>query len=348
MQRIIKNVQQQIFGSVTVYTFYLTAQDLLALGVVERFQESAGGVQRPLRPSHVVEIAEAMCDPELLWLEPIAGALEGNWEYNASRRQLKASRFTAHTHYLSIDDGQHRLEALKSELLTEAEVDPLTFEVKAYIGMSFEQRLRLFRMQTGRTSLDRNLDLAQRNTLGEWRSGVDGEAYAIVCHLAEHPKSPLVNRIQLKAGVKEQYSGRSGKPMSKIKAAGLFPAVKSALQRRSRLSTLPEPQRQTAIVAMVKAAKQVWPRHWDDADSNLTNTTGMRTLLGLFIRGVNFREEVGGNYTAANIKRALERGSAFRWGRKHTKNRTPMELADALDATIQRGIAKAAREARSK
>lgn len=346
-ESVIKNVRVDVEKGITLYTFKISGPELIKLGSVDRFGEDEGGVQRPLSDKHVLAIAQAMADQEVLWLEPIIGALEGSWEFDEKKGTLIPLNQIGHDAcYLSIDDGQHRHAALSSGVLNSDEVALQAFEVKAYMDIDFHKRLRLFRMQGQRRSIDRNLDLAQRHELDHWQSPAHKEAYDIILYMNSNPKSPLLGRIQLNAGRQETYQAKDGTILKKIRAVGIHGQVRSCLQRRSRLSTVAPNQRRNVLVAFIKAARDTWSNHWDDPKSALCTASGLKALLGLFVAGTNFREEVGGNYTEGNVARAISFGSRFRWARRYTKNRNPKDLCDSLDEAIGRAAMKAARDSR--
>lgn len=335
-----KATRQALGDSGEVFRFEITARQLVELCVVERFGQDDNGVQRPLKEKHVLRVAEAMADPEHLWLEPIIGAMYGNWDFDEASGTLSMER--SEEVFISLDDGQHRRAAIESGLLDPDEIDKLVFSAVVYRGLSYEQRLKIFRMQAGRTAIDPTLDLAQRSRLDSWNSATDKNAYEIVKWLATDPESPFFGQVQITPGKTETFVTQNG-VTNKLTAAALFPAIRSALQRRSRLSQMRFKHQKVAIVAMIAAAKKTWPSHWGNPNSSLTTANGMKALLNLFISGINFREEVGKNYTKADISKAIALGSSFRWGKRYTSNKVKAELSNAIDNAIRRGSERAAK-----
>lgn len=330
-KKILRNVLISNQREHSIYTFTLTAADLIRLCKVERFGIDEGGVNRLLNQDHVLEIAEVMADPESLWLEPIIGDLRGDWKYEDGMLTYNDDGA-----YISVDDGQHRVFALQSELLTERERSRLEFTVNATQGLDYEHRLKIFRMQKERRPIDPRLDLAQRQVLGSWKSDVDKEAYQVVLELANNPESPLRGRVQLNETDSRPYEHGSSMENG-LNARGLFASARTLSGRRSPLYVFPVAKRAEIVMDTIRLASQVWSSHWDKKASMLSTARGINALLQLYIVGVNFRAQVGTTFTPDSIRSGLELGSSFNWSSAAAKNQGVREIVNRLDQSIGRG-----------
>src|SRR5262249_50020433 len=126
----------------SIFNFSLDGEELLRFCKVERFGEHSEGVNRQYDERHALRIAEAMLDPNVLFLEAVMGDLHGPWEYRDRNLVYQEGA------YISVDDGQHRLGAL--EALNVEEQRSRTFTVLATQGLSYELRLKLFMQQQKR------------------------------------------------------------------------------------------------------------------------------------------------------------------------------------------------------
>src|SRR5690606_36608866 len=149
------------------------------------------------------DIANAMLDPKIVWMESVLGDLTGgSWLYDSETRVLRGSP----AGYISIDDGQHRFMALS--VLNAAERAKLEFTVQVTIGLSYERRLKIYRMQKERKVIDSRLDLAQRHRLSEWKTECDRESCELRLKLTSDTTSPLRGVIILEEQEKRPYEGR--------------------------------------------------------------------------------------------------------------------------------------------
>lgn len=340
-KKILNEVLTSAQREYTIYTFVLQAADLIRLCRVERFGVDENGVNRLLNHDHVLEIAEVMADPESLWLEPIIGDLRGGWKYEDGKFLYDDDA------YISVDDGQHRVYALQSELLTERERSRLAFTVNATQGLDYEHRLKIFRMQKERRPIDPRLDLAQRNVLGDWKSEVDKEAYQLVLELTNNSDSPLKGRVQLNETDARPYENGSSMENG-LNARGLFASARTLSGRRSPLYTFPVAKRAEIIIDTIRLASQVWSNHWDKKSSMLSTARGINAVLQLFVLGVNFRAQVGTTFTPNSIRAGLELGSSFDWSSCKAKNQGVREIANRLDQAIGRGLQNAMKRSNGK
>lgn len=325
----IQNVIVRSHGSDNIYTFTLTAEELLGIARVDRFEESKReGVNRALDQNHAMEIAEAMLDPELPWLEPILGDLRGqSWTHDEGKRRLEFGDGA----YISIDDGQHRLAALA--LLEPKEVEKLTFTVTVTHGLPLKRRLRIFRMQAKRKKLDPRLDLAQRHRLGDWRSPLDGEAYRLVLALNTEDGSPLKGMIQVTEVAKEG-GGET------INAKTLHTALRRAIGSQSPLNELEPAEREDAVRNLVTAASEVWTKAWGSPEHVITASRGMSALFSLVVNGPNFRGAMGDDFSLKKLRDALGRAKSFDWSVEKLRGEKTPETVKRLDAAIHRGRAQ--------
>lgn len=315
-----------------IYTFSMSANDLISISKVERFGLDTNGVNRQLNQGHVLNIATAMSSKsdERLWLDAIIVDLVGDWKFEDG--QLLGDKGS----YMSIDDGQHRVHALQSGLLTETEVSDLNFTVTATRGLPYETRLRIFRMQGLRRQIDSRLDLAQRYRLNEWESDLDREAYQLVLELNVDPSSPLRGRIILDEKAKRPYE--NGADVGGINARGLFLTVRSIIARRSPLHTLLPAKRNEIIKETIRIASDVWRNQWDSDRHILTTARGINALLLLYVSGVNFRGQVGTDFTSDTVRRGLMLGSSFDWSASKARNHSVKQILERLDQSILRSL----------
>lgn len=314
----------------TIYSFTLNADEVVARCRVERFNETRDGVNRLYDPDHAFEIAEAMKDQELLWMEPIMGDLQGPWTF-ADGRLICAED----EGYISIDDGQHRRMAL--ELLTADERAGLTFQVAATINLPLERRLAIFRMQDERKPLDRHMILQINDRLGSWESPVDQETYQILVALNGRPNSPLYQRVIMTETVRPKY--RAQHQLEGIPAKGLFATIKRLIgsSSRSPLYRLSPERRYEVIESMLIAASEVWSRAWDKTDTHmLQSARGINSVLLLLVSSPNFRGLVGSDFSAKSIRAALECGKSFNWSREANRNQADKAIVMRLDQSIGR------------
>ncbi len=322
----IQNVITRVHGSDTIYTFTLTAPELLKIARVDRFEESKReGVNRALDQNHAIAIAEALLQPEIMWLEPILGDMRGqSWTYDEKKRSLEFGEGG----YISIDDGQHRLTALK--LLEPTEMEKLSFTVTVTHGLPIKRRLEIFRMQAKRKRLNARLDLALRYRLDDWRSPLDGEAYKLLLALNTEDGSPLKGMIQVtevaSEGGAETVNGKT-----------LHSAIRRAIGPQSPMSELNPAQRAEALKTLVAVAAEIWKKAWDSPEHMLATSRGMSALLSLVVNAPNFRGATGDDFSAKKLREVLSRAKSFDWSAEKLRGEKASETVKRLDAAIRRG-----------
>ncbi|HMD80823.1 MAG TPA: hypothetical protein VKE92_05910, partial [Anaerolineales bacterium] len=87
-----------------LFTFVVSAQTLLDITKIERFNEARQGVQRQLNYDHALKLRDYMRQPHASFAEPIAGNLEGSWKVDKEHHVINCTNGA----YLLVDDGQHR------------------------------------------------------------------------------------------------------------------------------------------------------------------------------------------------------------------------------------------------
>ncbi len=332
----IGNVNILTQREVTIYNFTLDAEAVMSLCKVERFGADPNGVNRRYDDRHALEIAAAMLDPNMLWPEPILGDLTGTWTHDSEDRKL-----CTESGYISIDDGQHRWAALS--VLNPVERAKLQFTVQATMGLSFEQRLRVFRAQSNRKAIDPRLDMAQRHRLGDWKNPVDSEAYELVLKLSADITSPLRGMILLNEQEKRPYEGKH-RPVG-INSKGLHSTLRSVLGGSSPLSALSSQERARVVQDMIRLAAAVWPQEWSSDDHALTTARGINAILMLIVSSPNFRGAIGDNFSQESLERGLSLAKSFKWAAAGLRNISAREIVNRLDQSIgrtKRQMAKAA------
>lgn len=320
-----------------IYFFALAALELLTLGRVEHYGQDEHGVNRALNQQHALEIAEAMVNPALLWLEPFLGDMRGSWVYDPERHELHIGDDA----FFSIDDGQHRFHAVG--LLNAAEQSRLTFTVTGTIGLSRSERLQLFRMQAQRRAIDARLDLAQRHELGEWERPLHAEAYRIVLALQNDDDSPIKGQIILSEQSRMAYKGRN-RPVG-INGKGLFNSVVQMINSRSPLHGLSPEKRLEVIKNMLRAAAEVWAKPWESETHMLKTARGVNSVLLLLVQSPSFGRAIGTDFSFDTLKTGLAYGSTFDWTAAKRRHDAVAKLVEALDNSIQRGQTKATKAA---
>lgn len=311
---------------VEIYTFTVSADDLLAISKVERFGDSSDGVNRKYTEAHALEIAEAMLQPDTLMLDSICGDLKGNWTFEHGR--LVAGEGA----YLSIDDGQHRRGAC--EVLNPEERARWSFPVVATKGLDYETRLKIFRQQKMRKTIDSRLDLAMRHKLDDWKTDAERQAYELVLKLHSDPASPLKGMIVLEEPEKRPYEHKHRE--TGINAAGLWASLKSVMSKGSPLYALSLEKRAEVALNMVFLASEVWEKAWKSDQHVLTTARGINSVLKLIVSGPNFRVKIGDDFRLESLRAALELAGRYNWTAKANRNRGQKEMVMLLDEAIGR------------
>lgn len=330
---VIKKVTAVKQRGFTIYVAHIPAIQLAHLCRIDRFDEGEG-VQRQINDNHVLDIAEAMSNPKILWLDPWMGALIGDWKYE--RGKLIGTGNAV----ISLDDGQHRWKALSTGILQNQEVAHLQFEIKMIQGLNREDRMRIFRAQSHRRGIDRRLDLAQRHALDEWKNDTHRHAYRVVLTLNSDPSSPLQGRVQLIDKATRPYE-RGGEEGATIPSSGLHNSLVTVFGKKSPLHAFDQRTQERVIMDMIRIASKVWSHAWNSDKHILTTARGINAILRLCISGSNFRGIVGLEFSPENIQKAFECAARFHWTSNRWKNRGSKDLSDSLDQSIGDGLIKA-------
>lgn len=311
---------------IEVYTFMVSADELLNISRVERFGDSSDGVNRKYSDAHALEIAEAMLQPHTVMLDSICGDLKGDWTFERGR--LVAGEGA----YISIDDGQHRRGAC--EVLNPEERARWSFPVVATKGLDYETRLKIFRQQKMRKHIDSRLDLAMRHRLDDWNTDAERQAYELVLKLNSDPASPLKGMIVLDEPVKRPYENKHRE--AGINAAGLWGSLKSVMSKGSPLFALSLEKRAEVALNMVFLASEVWEKAWMSDQHVLTTARGINSVLKLIVSGPNFRVKIGDDFRLESLRAALQLASRYNWTAKANRNRSQKEMVMLLDEAIGR------------
>jgi DGQHR domain-containing protein len=313
----------------SAYLFPMPAPLLLAISRVDRFGDHSDGVNRQYDERHATDIAVAMTQPDTVMLDDILGDLRGGWRFDEERGLLIPEGDDC---YLSIDDGQHRLAAC--EILTPEEMARWTWPTVATIGLSYEERLRIFRQQQRRKAIDSRLDLAQRHKLGDWRSDTERMAYELILQLNSDPNSPLFGMILLTETLRRPYERRH-RPEG-INATGLWSTLKSVIGKNSPLAALPLPKRGEVALNIIRIASETWPRAWCSPGHVLTTARGINAVLRLMVSGAEFRGAIGDDFSVDSLRKGLSYAESFNWSTGTLRNLSVTEITEKLDANIRR------------
>lgn len=239
----------------TIYTFTLSAEEMLELCRVERFGESENGVNRKLKEKRAMNIAMAMLEPDTTFTENPRGSLEGGWRFEGSKLHFETGA------YIVLDDGQHRRAAL--EMLNPQERSGWEFVISCTQGVPYPVRLKLFLQQEKGERIDTRLKLQQRAELGLWDNDNQRRAYELCKELSTDPRSPLKDMIILEETDTRPYEGQH-RPAG-INVTGLWLAFTSLMSRSSPLAQLPPDKQLEVCKNLVRAASHVWDHAWKRA-----------------------------------------------------------------------------------
>ncbi len=347
-----------------LYTFVVPASTLLEIARVERFNENSGhkGVQRLLHYPQAVKIRDEMRQPNAIFAEPILGNLEGEWVVDKDNHTLLGNSGD----YLSVDDGQQRIAAL--HLLSEEERSVWQLKVTATLGVSYEQRVRMFLQQTKRLKIDGHLVLQLQDTSNLFPDSVTTKAYALGKQLANHPNSPLFGLVRLeerppRKPPTEEDAKRLAPLLSSIPPAvmlrehtlgiinvgSIFGELKKVVSSAHSVILKEEPTDQQEVVFRILcAAKEIWPKEWSDPKNYfLRRTEGVKALLLLPIVGQQFKKSLaswlkqGGlsKQHENRVKGLLSCAERYAWDFKRFRGPdaifpSPAEIARQLDSLI--------------
>lgn len=333
----IAPVGTMVQHGIALYKFQTTAAVLLKHGRVDRFGESPSGIQRKLDQRHADDIYDAMAeDPNALLIEPIFVHLEGKWVLEDGVLYTEDSDA-----YMSIDDGGHRHEAMKA--LIESEQDSWVFDVTAAMGLNQEQRMRIFRQQQDRKPIDSRLNLAHTDFLGDWKTDLERECYAVCKELNGSPNSPLYREVMMEETVKRPMEGQH-RP-SGINVVGMMTTLKRVLGKHSVLRAYPREKRQQLVIAYIACAKEIWPKQWNSDAHVLKSARGIRAILLLITNGTEFGRIVGTEPTLERMREALALARTFDWSAKNNVNASEKQIMERLDQSIGRNKSKLPRSA---
>ncbi len=347
-----------------LYTFVVSASTLLEIARVERFNEDPNhkGVQRLLHYPQVVKIRDAMRQSHATFAEPILGNLEGEWIVDKDTNTLMGNR----DGYLSVDDGQQRIAAL--HLLSEEERSVWQLKVTATLGISYEQRVRMFLQQTKRLKIDGQLVLQLQDKTGLFPDNISERAYALGKRLANDPNSPLFGLIRLeerppRKHPTEEDAKRLAPLLSSIPPAvmlrehtlgiinvgSIFGELKKVVSSAHSVILKQDAEVQQEVVfRIISAAKEIWPKEWSDPQNYfLRRTEGVKSLILLPVVGQQFKKSLalwlkqGGlsRPQENRVKGLLSCAERYAWDFKRFRGPdaifpSPAEIARQLDSLI--------------
>jgi DGQHR domain-containing protein len=327
-----KQVRLSHQRGIPIFSMSLTPDELIRFGRISRLHDTTWktGVQRKLDADHATEIAIAMTNPANLWLDNILiqMAPEGSWIYDP---ETMCIHVLTDDFYMDVDDGQHRLEALK--VVSDTEKAALcSFPAIASYNLTWEQRLALFVQQNERKALDRNMVLQGLQALDTWPDEKKKRAYQVIMMLATDANSPLKDLIR----VDEVVRGRSRVKMDGtiITAAGMVGYVVQALGNRSIIHSLDhEKQSDFLIRYLTVATEKVWARQWKDTETYmLQSARGISTLLQLLTKSDSMRFVlVNQDFDDVRLQNALTLARHFDWSRSKNLHRTDKAILADLD-----------------
>ncbi len=317
---------------IALHKFMITAAVLIKHARVDRFGESPTGIQRKLDQRHADDILEAMAqNPKLILIEPIFIHLEGKWFMEDGALCTDDPEA-----YMSIDDGGHRFAAMGALIASEQEA--WVFDATAAMGLTMEDRMRIFRQQELRKEIDSRLNLAHAAFLGDWKDELARDCYALCKELNGSPISPLYRQVIMEEMVKRPMEGQH-RP-SGINVVGLMTTLRRVLGKHSTLRAYPMDKRQQLVIAYLSAAKEIWPRAWTSDTHVLQSARGIRAVLLLITNGTEFGRIVGTEPTLEKMRDALSLAKSYDWSARNNVNANEKQIMERLDQSIGRNLAK--------
>jgi hypothetical protein len=314
--------------AIKFYSFPLSAFQLKSLGVISRLHDGEGGVQRGLDDKKATEIALAMADNNVAWLDTFLVHMEpegsftycdGVIEYNDDFR-------------LSIDDGQHRQYGMS--ILSDEQLERLgEFSVNATHGLVFEQRLALFVQQENRRHINKNLLLKSKNLLGKFDRPIDKTAYDLVVSLATDTRSPLLGKIYFEEVERGQFAG----VVPPLLATGMLPIIRSSISNKSILFRLSSEEAADVLIRYLRIASNIWSKQWDDKENYMISASrGIASLLRLFVTSKTLRVYLDNDFSDSQLRSLLLLASTFDWSLEANRNRSDAAILDGLDALMSK------------
>lgn len=316
---------------VTMFTFKLTASQMIELCRVERFGTHEMGVQRRFKERRAWKMAFAMStDEEITFSENPRGSLENGWSLKDGKLYFDKGA------YITLDDGQHRCGAL--HILDTEERDKWEFMITCTQDVPYAVRLKAFLQQDKGEKIDSRLKLSMRNEIGDWDNEAQRRAYELCRELNHDPRSPLKDLVILEETDTRPYEGKH-RPAG-INVSGLHNAFTSLMSRSSPLATLPPEKQLEVCKNIIRAAAKVWSKSWKSPGHCLTTAKGINAVLKLMISGRSFRIAADGNFTYEKLLEVFGHAGKFDWSAKKSIGESEAQLRDRLDAAIGNALSR--------
>jgi len=308
------------------YSFNITALMLAELGrVLFKKDDHKKWVNRDPRQSFVNALADRWIEGDFQQSQLIL-ELPDTWAYERGKLTCDAAK-----PYVWVDDGLHRYltaKELKGEGLP---LDQWLFSVAAFQGSTLEARRKRALTTFERQNADPRWKLEMKWVLGEYATEFDRQAYAICVFLSEDDSSPLKGRI-----LRDEVSGPL--PIDLVNVVSLNAIVRRLVGGARPWKDLKEfEKKRDAIVALLKAAQDVWPKEWDNTEKfYLGRTKGVVGLLTLPTHASSkaaFASHVGQTFTFESFRDALRRS-------KRSGKKKKMVWSMPGDASVKLGSYK--------
>ncbi|NQV90631.1 DGQHR domain-containing protein [Candidatus Uhrbacteria bacterium] len=309
----IPGVQVMRQGKQEFLVFVLHARTLVKISTVLRFSDHPMGVNRDLTFNRVLSFATDIKRRDIKHLRfPIIGSFYGSegvdWVFDRASGTLIGQVESNKDDildgcFLAVDDGQHRLGAL--ELLQGDDFPDWQFMVQATIGMSREDRIKLFVQDTLGKKVPPRLVLMMRDVTNSFEDKLTETAYRAARLLNEDPASPFRAKIY--------FDQNARVPQGMVSVTSLMRTLRYVLGPKSRLSPLTSEEQKRAILNMFIAASEQWSNHWGKPDKMLGRNIGYLTLLTLLAKSGNLHSLLSERYDVKAFREAFEMGSGFGW-----------------------------------
>lgn len=357
----IKNVVEMEQRGYKLFVFTLSGDKLLEIARIEQFGIDKEGVNRKFDYLHSKGLTEYMTQTGAHLFEPFLGDLTQDWQWTKGKGIL----FSKNGSYLSIDDGQHRVAALK--LLSADEIVKWNFLVVATKDLPYKERLKIFNQQRLRKKIDPRLSLQIQDITDTFPDQVTKDAYKLIKRLNQDKESPLYQRffiqerdprgkipVRAMIKVKEIIPGlqkfQSGKTAAErlrqpkaylVNVVGLMNFVKVAISSRySPVQSINSEMQYRVIKDYLQAAKEAWPKAWDNPrECLLCRYHGLAALLNFLTYGI-FKEEIK-SWQKDSYKKLLAYAIDFDWSYSQFKDQrmpSPKEIQDNLNIQIARAL----------
>ncbi len=316
----------------TVYSFKISAAEFLGRGNVERLSEGnrEDAIQRDLIENHALNIAAAMLDPSVLWPDSLVIAL--SHEPKVKNGQLSLPD----VYSFLVDDGQHRLYGLRIIQEMGDKIPDIEFQVFATFGLSVEERVQLFKLQTKRKAVTRDFSLALSDKANSHKNEAEARAYAVVMILAKNSDSPLQSHIALPGRSKQ-----IGQQTCWLSTSVVVTMLRPMFAPKAPWTELSNDEAARALMCYFDELLNMWSNAWRNPDEYVL--CGNRAICALItmLTAKRSRIHIRSFRDEAAIRQFARLFSGFKWSKSVRQRNTTRQMENALftflEGSIERG-----------